>query len=355
MNAIRDISIILGTRPQILKSQPLINSLINHDFKLSIIHTGQHYDYKLSQSFFSDLKIKNPTVNLGIGNGTQLKQISRIITKLEDFFVKKKSDLVIIPGDTTSAIAGSIAASKCKIKIAHLEAGARSNQFYMSEEINRRMIDHSSNFLFAPTQNCLKNLKKESVFGEVFSTGDTMFDLFAEFNKKFNWINSGKSSDNKKFLLTLHRAENIENKNNFEKIIKFINSMTRQGIEVIFPVHPHTKKKIEEFKIKNKIQLVNPMSYFDLMRIMSECSLVITDSGGLQKEAYWMEKPCITLRESTEWVETIQEKANFLFPLSKPLSLKKAIRISKIKIKSKPKLFGNGKASLNIIKILSKL
>lgn len=355
MNTIRDISIILGTRPQILKSQPLVNSLINNGFNVSIIHTGQHYDYKLSQNFFKELKIKNPTVNLGIGNATQLTQISQMITKLEDFFVKKLPDLVIVPGDTTSALGGSLAASKCKIKIAHLEAGARSNQFYMSEEINRRVIDHSSNFLFAATQNCLKNLKNESVFGKVFFTGDTMFDLFKDFNKKFKWIDLGKSSADKKILLTLHRAENIENKDNLKRIIEFINYLIEEGFELVFPIHPHTKKKIHEFKIKNKIQFVNPMGYFDLMKMMSKCSLVITDSGGLQKESYWMEKPCITLRESTEWIETIQEKANFLFPLSKPFSIKNVIRISQMKIKSKPNLFGNGKASSNITKILSEL
>ncbi len=183
---IKKISIIVGTRPQIIKSQPLINSL-KSEFKLTIINTGQHYDYELSQKFFNELKIVKPSINLNAQKGSPIQQISKIITKLEQIFSNHRPDLVIIPGDTTSALAGSLAASKSKLKIAHLEAGARSNQFYMEEELNRRIVDHSSNFLFAPTRNCLDNLKKESVFGKAFFVGDTMYDLFLEFKKKIKY------------------------------------------------------------------------------------------------------------------------------------------------------------------------
>lgn len=206
---LKTISIIVGTRPQIIKTQPLVNSLLKNKYDLTIIHTGQHYDYKLSQNFFKELKIKSPFKNLNVGRGTPLTQISKIIKKLEIFFNSHKPDLVIIPGDATSALASALAASKCGVKFAHLESGARSNQFNMNEEINRRLIDHCSRILFAPTKNCLKNLEKEAVFGKKFFVGDTMYDLFLEQYRKQNIKTLRKNNNTNKVLITIHRAENI--------------------------------------------------------------------------------------------------------------------------------------------------
>jgi len=184
----KDISIIVGTRPQIIKSQPIIHQLKKSKCEVNIINTGQHYDYLLSKRFFHELDIEKPSVNLGIGSGTQIQQISKIIVKLEKYLKKTQSKLVIVPSDTTSALASAIAVSKCGIKLAHLEAGTRSNQFYMAEEVNRSMIDHCSNLLFAPTKNCLQNLKLESIYGNSFFVGDTMHDLFLKFNKQYEFI-----------------------------------------------------------------------------------------------------------------------------------------------------------------------
>jgi len=352
MSTIRDISIIIGTRPQILKSQPLINSLNKSRFKVSIIHTGQHYDYKLSQNFFKELKIKEPETNLEVVKGTQLTQISKIITKLEKFFYQKTPDLVIIPGDTTSALAGAIAASKLKIRIAHLEAGARSNQFYMSEEINRRIVDHSSNFLFAPTKNCLKNLENESVFGKSYFVGDTMYDLFLEFKKLYS--KSAKNKSKNKILITIHRAENIEDKNRLKNIAKLIHELNQNNYEMIFPVHPHTQRKLKEFNFKIG-SVKKPIGYLDMLKNLFQCDLVITDSGGLQKEAYWMGRPCVTLRENTEWIETIKEKANFLYSPNKKISVREIEKILKLRIIPKKGLFGNGNASEKIANIIKSL
>jgi len=351
---IKKISLIVGTRPQIIKTQPLVNSLLKNGFSLSLIHTGQHYDYKLSQSFFKELKIMNPTINLEVGKGSSLTQISKIVKKLAKCFAEIKPDLVIIPGDTTSALAAAISASKCRIKIAHLESGARSNQFHMAEEINRRLIDHCSDLLFAPTKNCLYNLKKESVWGKSFFVGDTMYDLFLDYYKKQK-ISLLKKNNSNKILITIHRAENIDNRQQLSKICKLINKINDNNFEILFPMHPHTKKNIKNYGLKLKIKPMEVIGYFDILRIKATCSLVITDSGGLQKEAYWMGKPCITLRETTEWVETVREKANFLFPISKELTIKNIEKISKQKIKPKGSLFGSGKASKKITSIIKKL
>ena len=351
MSKIKKITFILGTRPQIIKSQPIIDELINKKFQVNIIHTGQHYDYNLSKIFLKNSGISN-IKNLNIGSGTQLEQISKIIVKLEKILKKINPDLVFIPGDTTSAIAGAIAASKCKIRIAHLEAGARSNEFYMTEEINRRMIDHCSDILLAPTKICLKNLQSESVFGKSFFVGDTMYDRF------LNWKKNTKlkkiKDDKKRILITIHRAENINDKKSLKKICTIINNLQR-NYEVIFPIHPNTKKQILKNKLKIDAKLVTPQNYEELMKTIHRVNLIITDSGGLQKEAYWMGTPCITIRKNTEWKETIEKKVNFLMPLSKPFRYDKIKKIMKLNFKAKKSLYGNGKAVENICRIISKM
>ena len=347
----KEIAIVIGTRPQIIKSQPLISNLKSHNLKTTIIYTGQHYDYGLPKKIFKDLEISNPSYNLDIGRGSSINQISEIILKLEKILSSNQPDLVIIPGDTTSAIAAAMATSKLKIKLAHLEAGARSNQFYMAEEVNRRMIDHCSNLLFAPTKNCLANLKRENVFGQSYFVGDTMYDLFVKLKKNFKRKSPNSSP---KILVTFHRIENIQNIQNLKKICKILNQLNK-NFDINFPVHPHTKKILNKENIKIKFKILEPLGYIEMMRKINESTLVITDSGGLQKEAYWMGKPCVTVRENTEWTETVKEGANFIMPISKEISIKKLEKISSIKVKTKGSLFGNGKASHRITKILSEL
>lgn len=352
MNKIKTISIIVGTRPQIVKSQPLIKELIKKKFKVEIIHTGQHYDSNLSKIFFKNLQIPIPTKNLKIKPDSPIRQISQIILLLEKHLKQSKPDLVIIPGDTTSAIAGALSASKLKIRLAHLEAGARSNQFYMTEEINRRLIDHCSDILFSPTKNCLKNLQNESVFGKSFFVGDTMLDLFNEWKKQNDF--KKKRLTSQKILITVHRFENIEDLKNLKKISLIINKLSKK-FEIVFPIHPHTHKKLKQNNFKLNAKILSPMNYSDLMNMINAVDLVITDSGGLQKEAFWMNTPCITLRDHTEWIETINEGANILAPLSKPFPYSKIPKLINKKIKPKKNLFGNGKASKRISNILKNL
>jgi len=346
---VKKISLVVGTRPQIIKTQPIVNRLRRMD--VEIIHTGQHSDYRMSRLFFEDLGMPEARKNLNVGKNTPLKQISEIIRRLESHYLKSRPELVIVPGDTTSAVASAIAASKLKIPLAHLEAGGRSNQFYMEEEVNRRIIDHCSNILFAPTRNCLENLKGERVSGEAFFVGDTMYDLFRNWKRenrleKYDFPN--------RILITIHRAENISRGDNLKKISSFVNKLSKK-FEVVFPMHPHTYKQIKKNSLRLDAKIMSPLGYSDMMRQINMSGLVITDSGGLQKEAYWMDKPCITMRESTEWVETIQENANRLMPVSKPFSLAKIEKMAGTKLRHKPHLYGGGKASANIHKIISNL
>ena len=348
-----DISIIVGTRPQIIKIQPLFEELKKEGFKTQIVNTGQHYDYELSKKMFQDLRISKPTLSLDVGSATSLQQIAKIVPKLEKFFKNTQPDLVIIPGDTTSALAGALTASKCKIKLAHLEAGARSNQFNMPEEINRRLIDHCSDVLFAPTRNCLQNLKNELVYGKSFFVGDTMYDLFLYFQKKLNL--KKKKIQSKQILITIHRVENIEQKLYLKNICRLIKELDKRGFHIIFPLHPHTRKMLKKFRFSLGIDTIKPIGYFDVLKTLAESCLVITDSGGLQKESFWMGTPCVTLREKTEWVETVNAKSNFLFSPNKKIPLRKIEKISQIKFKPNKALFGNGKASEKISVIIRNL
>lgn len=344
--------IIIGTRPQIIKSQPIVKELLSRKTNLSIIHTGQHYDYQLSKMFFEEMKIRDPDLNLEVSPNSPVQQLAQIIQKLERPLKKINPDIVIIPGDTRSALGAALCANRLGIKVAHVEAGARSMDFDMEEEINRRIIDHISNLLFAPTLNCYKNLKNESVLGSVFFTGDTMYDVFLEFKKMLNLTKSGSG---KYVLMTLHRRGNIQNYQKIKKILKLAKQISSKGWDVIFPIHPHTQKQIKSFGLSlNDINTIDPVKYSEMLRLLCDANLLITDSGGLQKEAYWLNVPCITLRKSTEWVETLDGKHNILLKTITESSMNvimKILRQKQLRPKSSSQ-FGNGKAAKKITSIL---
>jgi len=357
------VCLILGTRPQIIKSAPIIK-LLQDEFTVQLVHTGQHYDYQLSKAFFDELDIMNPTINLDVGSGTHVWQISQIMSKLENLLLKMKPDIVLVPGDTNSALASALVASKLKIKLAHIEAGARSNDFNTPEEVNRRLIDHCSDILFAPTRNCLNNLKNESVFGKSYMAGDTMYDAFLEnYDKiKRSKIRERLGINSKQLaVVTIHRTENVDVKANLHMIIEILNGINEQGIEVVFPVHPHTRSRLEEFKISCKgITVVDPLGYYDMLKLVEQANVVLTDSGGLQKEAFWLRVPCITLRNSTEWEETVNLKVNFVLGLNKKAILNKVHAIInnsdfRKKFRGIRNPFGYGRASKKIVSLLSRI
>lgn len=345
--------IVVGTRPQIIKSQPIIKEITARKQKLTIIHTGQHYDYEMSKSFFEEMKIKDPDINLEITPQSPIKQLVQIISKLEKPLSDIRPDLILVPGDTTSALATTLCANKLGFKIAHVESGARTNQLETDEEVNRRIIDHSSDFLFAPTLNCYNNLKKECVLGMSYFTGDTMLDVFLEYTKK---LSIKKAVEENFVLMTIHRRENIENYQKIKEILNLAKRISKSGKDVIFPIHPHTKKQIQKFGISlGKIHVIEPVKYSEMLRMLSKSSLVITDSGGLQKEAYWMNTHCATMRKNTEWLETLSHGHNRLLSSIKKTDLTKIMHMMKKKSKvrsSTTRQFGNGQAAKKIVSLI---
>lgn len=304
---------IVGARPQFIKLAPLSSKLIGIHEEI-IVHTGQHYDYAMSEKIFLDLGIRTPDIHLGIGSGSHANQTAEMMKKLDTVMTDIKPELVVVFGDTNSTLAGALTAAKLKIKILHIEAGLRSFNKNMPEEINRIVTDHVSNFLFAPTQTAVQHLTNEGLTNQTFLTGDIMVDTMNN-NLKIALIKSSILSDlklevNKFSLLTLHRDYNVDDPLLLENILVQLGQIESK---IVFPVHPRTKKILSKFKsIPRNIELTEPVGYLDFITLEHASRRIITDSGGIQKEAYLLKKPCITLRTETEWIETVEEKWNLL-------------------------------------------
>jgi UDP-N-acetylglucosamine 2-epimerase len=355
------IILILGTRPQIIKSVPIVHEALKQDLEIQIIHTGQHYDHALSQVFFEELSPPEPFANLNVGSGSQVFQIAEMMSALEKHLVAKKPSLVLVPGDTNSALAGALTAVKLGLPLAHLESGARCYDMKMAEEVNRRLIDHCAEVLFAPTLNCQRNLQNESVVGKIFLTGDTMYDAFLNFTAKSqnNDILDRLHLTGEEYgILTTHRAENVDDP---DKLKGIFSALEKSSIPTIFPIHPRTRKRLEDNKISlnaSNIRPINPVGYLEMLKLLKYAKIVITDSGGLQKEAFWSKTPCITIRDRVEWVETVEMGVNIVAGVL-PSRIVHAMEYLEanyddIKKKFKDNPFGDGKASERIVEILKK-
>lgn len=362
-----NVALIIGARPQIIKSMPFIR-LSNEDkqVKLSIIHTGQHYDYEMTKVFFEEFSLPDPAVNLNVGSGSHAQQTAKIMTRLEPFLQEQKPDLVVVPGDTNSTLAGALTAAKLNISVAHIEAGARSYDNRMPEEINRRLTDHCSTLLFTATENCSQNLLKEGISKDrVNLVGDTMYDVLLQQLPKAERTAILDQLDMKTkayALLTLHRQENVDSLENLRRIVDAI--VRLEKLVVIFPVHPRTRKQLCSFNLYTKlkeqkhVKLIEPVSYLENISLIKNANLVMTDSGGVQKEAFWLKTPCITLRENTEWMETVQLGANYLLGSNTERIVKTAEEIIENeeelckKLGELPNPFGDGCASQRILKII---
>jgi UDP-GlcNAc3NAcA epimerase len=317
---------IVGARPQFIKLAPLSAALhaseLHEEF---IVHTGQHYDYAMSEKIFIDLGIRKPDIHLEVGPGNQTAQIAEMMLKLEAAMLEKKPALVIVFGDTNSTLAGALIAAKQNIPIVHIEAGLRSYNRAMPEEINRVVTDHVSKYLFAPTQTAVNNLETEGLGAGTFLTGDIMVDTMKnsiEVALKQSVVMetlSLKAGDYD--LLTLHRNYNVDDPGILEHILTQLGSLPEK---IIFPVHPRTKKMLaSNYAMPANIQLIEPQGYLDFIALEHGAKKIITDSGGIQKEAYLLRKPCITLRSETEWVETVAQKWNLLIhPLAEDIAAK---------------------------------
>ncbi|ABR54108.1 UDP-N-acetylglucosamine 2-epimerase [Methanococcus vannielii SB] len=349
---------IVGARPQFIKLAPVSKEIRKH-FEEVIIHTGQHYDFDMDKIFFEELEIPTPDHNLNIGSGTHGFQTGEMLKKIEEILLKEKPDLVLVYGDTNSTIAGALSASKLNIKIAHVEAGLRSFDRKMPEEINRVLTDHISNILFTPTDTADTNLKNEGINTGVFNIGDVMYDSLLNAlklieKKNFKMLNELNIFKKEYILATVHRAENTDVKENLENII---NAFIESDEKIIFPVHPRTRKYLEKYgfleKIKNceNLKLISPVGYLEMIYLENNAKKILTDSGGVQKEAYFLKVPCVTLRNNTEWVETVLDGWNILVGSNKEKILE---NISKFNPKTETYnyRFGEGDSSKRIVDVL---
>lgn len=303
---------IVGARPQFIKAAVVSRAIKqNKSIEEIIIHTGQHYDPNMSDVFFNEMQIPKPKYNLGIAGLSHGAMTGEMLKGIEEILTKEKPDWVLVYGDTNSTLAGALAASKMHIKIAHVEAGLRSFNMKMPEEINRILTDRISSILFCPTNTAVENLSKEgyeNIQAKIFNVGDVMLDA-ARFYAKM----APDLQINTPFILaTIHRAENTDDENRLRSIFNGFNKIS-ETMKVILPLHPRTKKIVENLGISTtKIDIIPPASYFEMIAYLQKCRLVVTDSGGLQKESYFFNKPCITLRDETEWVELIKSGSNIL-------------------------------------------
>jgi UDP-N-acetylglucosamine 2-epimerase len=300
---------IVGARPQFVKLAP-IHWASKNNFSHQILHTGQHYDPILSSSFFKILEIPDPAFNLQIGSGTHGVQTGKMLIEIEDILLREKPEHIIIYGDTNTTLAGALAASKLHIPISHIEAGLRSYNIQMPEELNRITADHLSNLLFAPTLQSMKNLKREGLNSKALLVGDVMLESLRFITSKLD----NKLNTSNFLFATIHRAENTDDE---ERIRFVVSQLRRSPVEIHLHCHPRLEKVLLNLGILidcPKLKFFPPLDYFSTIQKISNSCGVITDSGGLQKEAYLLNKPCLVVRNETEWVETLQSGRNFLDP-----------------------------------------
>jgi len=308
------IATIVGARPQFIKAAALSREL-RKSHREVLIHTGQHYDYQMSGIFFDGLELAAPDINLEVGSGAHGAQTGAMLSGIEEVLVKEKPDWVLVYGDTNSTLAGALAASKLHIPVVHVEAGLRSFNRRMPEEINRVVADHLSDLLFCPSDTAVANLAAEGITGKAHLVGDVMLDVLnwasERAEKKGTALLGQYGVKQRQYLLaTVHRSENTDDPSRLTNILEAFNSI---GEDVVFPVHPRTRKMLGGAKkLGSHVRLLEPLSYFDMVTLSRSARLILTDSGGLQKEAYWLGVPCVTLRDETEWVETVSSGWNTL-------------------------------------------
>jgi UDP-GlcNAc3NAcA epimerase len=337
---------IIGARPQFIKAAVISKVIAEYDsISEVLVHTGQHYDANMSRVFFEELEIPFPKYNLGAGSASHAVQTAEMLTGVEKVLEEEKPDWTIVYGDTNSTIAGSLTAAKLNLKIAHVEAGLRSYNRLMPEEINRIATDHISDLLFAPSLNAMKLLKKEGLEEASVFSGDVMYDsiLYYKDLAETKYSLEDMISFNNYYLATIHRQENTDYP---DKLQNIFSALSELELPVILPLHPRTKKHLANIKFSKNIKVIEPVSYLKLILLLKNCSKVLTDSGGLQKEAYFLKKPCVTLREETEWIETLNNGWNFVAGTDKDLILK---NISNNDFGEQEQYFGNGKAGEIIV------
>jgi UDP-N-acetylglucosamine 2-epimerase (non-hydrolysing) len=355
------IAVIIGTRPEIIKMAPVIDEIERRNIDYILIHTGQHYDHEMSDQFFIDLELRKPDFNIGVGSGSHGNQTATMMKGIEEVLVVERPDIVLVQGDTNAVLAGALVASKLHIPVGHVEAGLRSYDKSMPEEINREIADVCSKLYFVPTEESAINLLFEGISPkDIFVTGNTIVDTCIR-NLKI----AQKSEEKPKFdfdgnilTLTMHRAENVDNKERLQNIIDAL--LELNNVTVVFPVHPRTVKTLKEFdmfeKLENAdhIELIKPVGYLDFLLLLSKSKFVMTDSGGIQEEAITLNVPCMTLRYNTERPETVKAGGNILVGAEKDTiisTVKKILNNRDIynKMSEAENPYGEGNSSKDIL------
>ncbi|WP_017730058.1 non-hydrolyzing UDP-N-acetylglucosamine 2-epimerase [Nafulsella turpanensis] len=352
------IATIVGARPQFIKAAAVSRELSNHsELKEIIIHTGQHFDQNMSDIFFNEMQIPQPHYQLAVSGGSHGKSTGRMLEKIEEVLLLEKPDAVLVYGDTNSTLAGALAAKKIHIPLVHVEAGLRSFNMRMPEELNRILTDRISDLLCCPTDEAVKNLEKEgfnNFASHIRKTGDVMYDvaLFYQSNSTPSTQIQELCEESSPFILaTIHRAENTDNIENLQSIFEAFNEINTQT-SVILPLHPRTRKIVEQNDIPVSFKLIDPVGYFDMIHLIQKAALVMTDSGGLQKEAFFFKKNCVTLREQTEWTELVENGLNVLTGADKSKILSAYKHMLHKSSNFDINLYGKGNASAQIVKAI---
>lgn len=348
---------IIGARPQFIKAAPL-SAALREKHEEVLVHTGQHYDANMSDVFFDELGIPKPQYNLGIGGGTHGEQTGRMLEAVEKVFLEEKPDAAIIYGDTNSTVAGALAAAKLHIPVAHVEAGLRSFNRDMPEEINRIVADHLATWCFCPSRVSVEQLAREGVVKNVLDVGDIMADavrLFAPRAAERSQILEGTGIRKGEFALaTIHRPVNTDDPKALATIFA---AFERLPVPVVLPLHPRTRGALSRFGLLGKVtssknvKVIPPLGYFDMLQLQHNAAFILTDSGGVQKEAYYAGTPCLTLRNETEWVETVEAGWNRLLPIDEGQIVRAASAVSRPA--DRPNLYGDGRAAERIVCSLS--
>lgn len=354
---------IVGARPQFVKAATLSRELSeNKNCNEILVHTGQHYDANMSDVFFQEMEIPEPHYNLGIGSASQGAMTGKMLESIEEVLLKEKPDWTLVYGDTNSTLAGALASVKLHIPVAHVEAGLRSFNRAMPEEINRILTDHCSDLLFTPSSNATVQLQKEGIsLNKISEVGDIMYDTILYYQQKAcaaSHILEKLFLDPRQYVLaTIHRTENTDNLNRLKEIFYGLNSIAEE-MPVVLPLHPRTKKVLEANQWANDFSdyflIIEPVGYFDMLMLEKNSSLIFTDSGGVQKEAYFFEIPCLTLREETEWTELLEHGYNRLVAAERHTIFNNFCDVLNKNFPDRKSLYGDGSAAKKIVKSILK-
>lgn len=358
---------VFGTRPEIIKLAPVVRAFIERGVEPLLIHTGQHYDYEMSRVFLEELELPPIDHHLEVGSGTQAEQTGKAMIKIERVLMEEKPDVTLVQGDTNTVLAGALASVKLKIPVAHVEAGLRSFDRTMPEEINRILADHASEVLFPPTEEARKNLEREGITENVYVVGNTIVDAVlqnAEVAEKKSSILERLGLEPKGYvLITAHRAENTDSRENLTRLVEMLEALQMRAV---YPMHPRTRKRLEEFGLWERVSSIEnltvtkPLGYLDFLKLEKNAFAIMTDSGGIQEEAIILGVPCLTLRYNTERPETVEAGGNVLVGLEKERALGYLQRLLEDrefyrKMAEAPNPFGDGKAGERIAEILLEL